>query len=762
MSLSIVRCSAAAALLLGLPLTAQQRLTETVYPCDIPVRKAAEIWHACRAIDALTGKPIAGCELLLIGENPTPVAEKFWSKRVAVADADGFVRIRSDDLQPKPEQAQRDRRGRPQRVRSEPMWLMLRAPGYGASVVEGLVPSLVWPLSPAVDLPIELRDWQDLPVAGAGVGLCIGCGHTPDVAFATTDRSGRAVLRGVDPNNAVGDVYPVGKGLPLSDYGRPDWVPGDLPAVVRTGVGFDIHGKVVDAAGKPVANAFVGVKEIHRGPWSATGADGSFRFTASSLDNDLFVVVDEREVQFEHPDGESPYMLKLPAPVEGEQKQVVELPPLPAGQPVGVELRVAGSDGKPVGELELTVIGPLPLRRAIEESVFEGVANFERLPGSYEVRCRSLGYEAAVGRFEVAAGKPNQPKLTATPMPVVQVRAENIADLGSIYLRTPRGTREITGLFDDSGAAAVPVPAKDPFCFVVGNATGLRVVRATLAEAQQKPLVLKAHAPTQVRGQLVAADGKPAAAAVALVGRWDCLRSEGVFDLRQLDLAQRDDGRFDLASQQVGLSFVAVVPFDNQLRPRLLPVSLPYRGVDRQIDVGKVTLASQPALRILGADGKPLAAAAIGMLRVGWHNVRERGPAFAIDDAGGFLGPDPRAGDAIVVPAAPWDIELEAEDGQELVVDLPFRTVLTGSAPWTIQVPAGQLRLDIHDKNGEPVTARVFVGDRSVLVRGPTLLRQLPPGKLDLVLTAIDRKTLQTTVEVPASGRGELSVELPE
>lgn len=755
-----------AAIAAALPLTAQQRITETVYPCDIPVQKGEEVWQSCRIIDGVNGKPVAGAEMLLVEESPTPVAGRFWSTRVAISDADGFVRLRSDDLKMSPkerrEERERARRMRQPEKRDPTQWLLVRAPGYGASAVLGVVPSLVWPLSPALDMPIELRNWQDLPVANAGIGFCLGSGQTPDIVNVTTDAAGRAVLRGIDPNNPTTDIYPESPELGIADYGHFDWAPGDLPVVVRAPQAIPLRGKVLDADGNPVAGAYVGIKEVQRGPWTVTGADGTFLLAGTTAENDLFVVVDKHEVQFERPDGEPPLTLRLPVPVEGHT-QVVELPTLPDGPLGTVKLHLQDQHGQAIEDLEITTEGPLPRHRRVEEQVQDGVCEFQRLPGSYDVVCRSEGYERRIGRIEVTAGKVIEPKLQPVPLTTIAVRAEDMPELGSIYLRTGSRTREITELFADDGTASVPVPNHEPFCFVVGSETGVRVVRTTLAEAQRaNPLVLKAFAPTHVSGQIVGSDGKATAAAVSLVSRWDCLRADGGFDLRKLDLVQSDDGRFDLPGKQVGLAFVAVVPFDLKLRPRLLPVSLPYRGVDSRVDVGKVALLDHALVRVLGADGKPLGGVMAGLTRVGWHDLRERGPMFPTDDDGGFLGPDPRAGDAIVVPAAAWDLEQEPGDDQQLVVDVPFRTVLAGSGPWTIQVPGGELALDIHDKEGKPIKARVFVGDRSIAVEGPTLLRQLAPGKVELVITAIDRKTMFATAEVPANGRGTFAVELPE
>jgi hypothetical protein len=769
MRLRLLVCTVPA--LLG-PALAQQRVSETVYPADAPVAVGDAVWQACRVVDGITGKPIAGAELFLVEEHLTPIPGAFWHQRVATSDADGFVRVRSDD------------------VGQEWHMLLLRAPGYGPSAVSGVVPSLVWPLSPGLDLPIALRDWQGLPVPNARLGLCLGCGHTPDIANATTDAAGNAVLKGVDPNTEIADIYPEGPELGVGEYGGVEWVPGEPPAVVQVARGFPVRGKVVDENGKPKAAVYVGAPQVHRGPWAKTNADGTFTLDGAGPNVDLTVLIGRQAVVFERPDGEQPFTLQLPKlpdpkedgkesgteeddqrpPMPGRQRPrrppqpiVVELPALADGPPCTVELQVVDPTGKPIEQMEISSFGPLPRHRRVEEDVREGSASFERLPGKYEIRSRTQGFEKVLGTIEVAAGKPCKAKLTAVPFAPLQVRAESFAELGSISLRTADESVEITSQFAADGTATIGVPNDAPFCFVVGNDTGVHVVRTTLAEAKQKqPFVLRGIAPTQVAAVITGPDGKPVAADVALLSRHECLGADGGFDPRHVDLQPCDDGKVKLASKHAGLAFFAIVPRDAKLLPAIVPVTLPPLGVGAQFDAGQLKVGAQSQVKVLGADGEPKAGATVELARVGWHDVRQRGPAFVVDDKGALLAPALQAGDAVVVPADDWDIEREPADGEELVVDLPFRTVLAGAAPWTIQVPKGELVVELKDKDGAPVTGRLFVGDRCVLVPGKVRLRQVPPGAHELAVTAIDRKTVLARVDVKADGPTTLAVELTE
>lgn len=752
---------------------AQQRPFDGVLPADAPVSVGKETWQACRVVDAVTGAPIVGAELSLVDEAQTPMPGKMWSKRTAKSDADGFLWVRSDDVK-------------------KFGWMILRAPGYGVASAETVVPSLVWALSPAVDVPVELRDWLGRPIAEAGIGWCVGCGHTPDVVNTRTDGKGQAVVRGVDPNNDIADLYPEGPELSLGDYGRVDWVPGAPPAIVRVPRGMPVRGKLTFADGKPAVGAFVGVGEVHRGPWAEVAADGTFEIQGVSGETDLLVLVGKQKVLFERPDGEQPFALQLPElpkpagddddddddeggegkqggpgdgpgvrPASSERRDrtlVVNLPGLPDGPTTDVKVKVMAAGGDRIDELLLGVIGPLPRHILREEEIRDGLAEFSRLPGTYEVVCLTEGYERLVGRFEVHADKPLELTLQPRPLAKLRVRVPDFEGVDSIWLRTVNGSSEIKSSFGEDGTAVVLVPNEDPFVFTVSNTLGLRhVVGARKGDAE---FVLQPCSATHVTGQVVGPNGVAVKAAVAVVGRWDGLNTTGSVDIRDVGAESVDDGKFDLASSAAGLAFVSVVPADASLRPRLMPVILPPPGVDGRVDLGKVALRGEAELLVLDGEGQPMGGAEVGLVRTGWTDVRDRCPAFTTDDRGGWMGPDLKAGDAIVVPAAPWDIEQEATGGDELAVDMPFRTVLEGAGPWRIRVPVGQLHIDVKTDSGEPVRARVFLGDRSVLVTGPTLLRQLVPGKVKLMVTAPECKSVVVEAEVPATGRGEVIIKL--
>lgn len=763
-------------LLLGSAL-AQQQGQDPIYPSDAPVKVGEQIWQACRVVDAVTGQPIVGAELTLIEARRTPLPREFWSRRASTSDQQGWIRVRSDD------------------IKGGFKMLLLRAKGYGASAVSGTVPSLVWALSPALDVPVALRDWQERPVAATRIGLCLGSGNTPDVSHATTDADGNAVLVGIDPNNPVADVYPSSPSLSLTDYGRIDWVPGDHPTVVTVAKGHRVEGVLLDKDGKPFAGAFVGAPQVVRGPWAKTGADGKFVLEGAVQDPDLLVLIGRQLVKFDRPDGEQPFTLTLPElppeakieespddTEEGDDAEpeeasaeatpprrrrlpplIVERPEVPEGPQVEVELQVDDQQGAPVDELLVILRGPMPRFFQATEDVREGKVAMQRLPGKYEVTTESPRFEPVLGSIEVVEGGKAVAKLVATARPLLQVRAENRESLGTIGLRTAAGTQDITDQFGEDGLASVPVPSAEPFCFVVGNEIGVHVVPTSFAEAKaQQPFSLRGLARTAVRGVVVGPDGKPVSADVAVLSRYETLRTDGGLDLGQLERKPAEAGAFELTTPHEGLAFVVAVPRDEKLRPAILPVTLPRRGPAASADLGKLALAAAPQVVVQHADGSPCVDTMAQMVRVGWHDVRKIGPMFALDGKGRLVAPPLRAGDAVVVPAADWDIDREPSEGEVLVVDLPFRTVLQGNGPWNVKLPSGRVAVTLKDKAGEPVDGRIFVADRSIAVPGRLELRQVPPGKHQVVVVSRDRDSVVTTIEVGAEGISELVVEMSE
>lgn len=302
------------------------RHSDAVFPVEADLHE----WYVRRVVDDLTGTPIRGAEVLLVPERRTPVGGESWFSHRGVSDGDGFVRIRLP-------QAQRD-------------WQLqvLRHPDHGiATESANCIP--IWRIGRALDVPVRVEDWRGRPVAGARIGFCGGCGHTPDLVSATTGQDGVAVLRGIDPHNHIADVYVQHPGLGLG-YDSIRWYPGDPPAVVACGWAPAKSGWLLDHRGQPVAGAHVGALDVHRGPWARTAADGSFTVLGAPPDTEVHVaVIGEREVHFDHGGG-YPVTLQLPdlADPDAHQGTVRAAAAAAAAAPAvrSVRVRVEGAPGE--------------------------------------------------------------------------------------------------------------------------------------------------------------------------------------------------------------------------------------------------------------------------------------------------------------------------------------------------------------------------------------------------------------------------------
>lgn len=237
---------------LAVVLAAQDRITivDDLYPGATAIGGGHVL---TRLVDDFTGEPIRGADVFLTGERSTPIAGEFWWDQRGSSDADGFVRIAT-------------------RARGS-IELVVRHPVHGNVAV--LRPEPLVRIGSTYKVPLLVLDWMGRPAPGAMVGLCGGCGHSPDIVNAMTDANGKAVLLDIDPRQDIADVYVQHPGLHFY-YDSVAWRPGDDPMEVRCGRSIVQTGKVVDHLGVPVAGAFVCGGSKHRGPWARTAVDGSF------------------------------------------------------------------------------------------------------------------------------------------------------------------------------------------------------------------------------------------------------------------------------------------------------------------------------------------------------------------------------------------------------------------------------------------------------------------------------------------------------
>lgn len=269
--------------------------------------QAGEKWITIRVVDKLSGEPIPRAELLLMAESTAPIGGEPIHAWGDVADEDGFLSLRvdkgADDYQ-------------------FWNWMCVRAPGYCQHMTMSAFDDEVVALSPSVAVPVQVLDWRNQPVAGALVGFCSGCGHTPDLVHGVTGSAGLVTLPGVDVLQGIADFYVVHPALKLG-YNSPGWYPGKLPMVMRLPPGVPHRGIVVDHEGMPVEGAAVGVSTVHRGPWALSKPDGTFVVSGLDSGSDLTVQHQGRKVIFAYM-GTDGLRLQLPKP-KGTETVVVEV-----------------------------------------------------------------------------------------------------------------------------------------------------------------------------------------------------------------------------------------------------------------------------------------------------------------------------------------------------------------------------------------------------------------------------------------------------
>ncbi len=213
-----------------------------------------------RVLDEATGKPVRGARVMVYPEVAHPIPGPPWAPaKQGTTDADGRVRIDVSSL-----------------PHGEP-WVFADAPGFAVDAQYVREGSVDFELARGRNVPIEVVDVFGEPIAGAYVGYVGGCGHTPELRSATTDARGIAVIPSIDPTTWRIWIVHDRVLAEYHDLGR--WLPGDPPLVVRCKPGRAVDGRVLDAEGRSVVGAAIGIAEFHHGPWTRTNADGRFHLT---------------------------------------------------------------------------------------------------------------------------------------------------------------------------------------------------------------------------------------------------------------------------------------------------------------------------------------------------------------------------------------------------------------------------------------------------------------------------------------------------
>ncbi|MCB9877354.1 MAG: hypothetical protein H6835_07110 [Planctomycetes bacterium] len=676
-------CDAALAALAVAGLAAAQSPTfsTALFPGDGVQRYEGAEWLCVRVVDVMTGAPLPGAEVALVAESGHPVRGEFSALQRATADADGFVRL--------PNGAPADGRLHG--------WMLARAPGHGQRMEMGYLGDVV-ALAPAIDLPLEIVDRFEEPVADCLIGMCCGCGHTPDIAWARTDAKGQCTLRGVDDRQGIRDLYLEHPRLGLL-YDDRQWFPGEPPVHVVAPYGNCSQGVVVDENGKPVAGAFVGYLEVHRGPWTRTAADGSFRLCGTD---------------------DVPTVLYVDVPgADGAQRRI-----------------------------EVALNDQVPLRLQLPPAPPPDVS---RRPGWIEFVELQEGERP---RRDVPPGsQPWPPESGAVAnAPAVTVRTVDLPADEHVTLVTATAEHDL----DDYVKSGAPVPLPDePFAFVLGSAYGPhRTFRYTRQQALAEGIVrLRWFRPTRIEGRVIGPDGAPRDVELKLLTPAEALTVP--------DLPGRDGapcpGAIALETDREGLAVLQVTDGIGTLPTRLLTFLLPPRGDDVVVDVGTVELSERPQFLLRDVDGEELVDWQVALLRRGFVDAEQVGHV-RLRRAGHTPTLELQPGDVLHVE--PVEEQPQLEDGKA-IYRVPARFAIDGDGPWDFTLPAGELWLRARCDDAPTAAIVLFVDDLRIELKEPLLLRGLTVGRHRLFVCAKGHQTAIVDVDVPAVGMAELDLVLP-
>ena len=576
-------------------------------------------------------------------------------------------------------------------------------------------------------MPVQLLDAMGRPVPDAEIGFALGCGHTPNVRSARTGADGVAPLTGINPtrsfgNNTIRDLYPVS---PVVDgnYVSLTWLPGDGPYRLQKPPGTMSSGRVVDANGKPLAGAWVGEPDMHRGPWTKTDIEGEF-VLLGRRGFSRFLLVEE---------------------LAGRPLLDFEAPPK---TPLTVRVVPEGTAPRPQGQLTVRLrldnghaFGHCTLRATalVHSDDYEGLLEFDaagtaiaNLPiGDVVIWGQPTPDCEPIERIVPVTAAGNELAIAVAKRPTIRVPLVNMPEDVAISVVTmDEPARDVTE--DLRNGHAFAVPAAEPFAFVMRRNRTERFMRRDRtahfiyceSAAQARGQQLSWPAPMRINTRIVDAAGKPVAANV------QCNRMMVPMSKTKRGWQTcQSDGTVSFTTHGQGAMMLHVQPVDPALRPRTRALQIPAFEPGREIRIGPTALHSRqtPLLRCLDARGQPLAHGNALLLR---HGLSLNGK-FA--DDGGWDLLDPRAGDTFLV-------DLTADEGDG-VAYAPLRQQLQGQGPWTLRVPTGGVRLAFVDDRQQPLEGvTLCVGDQ-VLQDLPSAfeLRGLPAGRHELAVGHPDR-----------------------
>jgi Carboxypeptidase regulatory-like domain len=363
-----------------------------------------------------------------------------------------------------------------------------------------------------------------------------------------------------------------------------DLSPGEhlLASVMHRSVA--IRGRVVDRAGRPVAEAQL--TAFSTSPMTASavsGPDGGFELPLPAGAEVVLTVVAPSVGRAE---------LKAAAPAE----VLIALAP---GAGLELQLRDPGGSALPSAQARLERLGERPVELELDEAG-HGLCWGLR-PGTWTLHVEGEGLLAQARQVTLSEGHLEAQTVTLDPGAVLEgvvVDWEGRPVVGAAISSPASGTR----LTEDDGRFVVQGLPSGPVKLEVALPWGDSIPEATY-QAPAKGLVLKAPPTRSVRGEVVDEAGAPI--------------TEFTVDTQQVSAA---DGRFVAMARQPEIEVAA-----GGFRPDRVPV--PASG-----DVGRLVL--RPLARVEGevrdAQGQPAAGVRVRLLPVGEETVTRADGHFSL------------------------------------------------------------------------------------------------------------------------------------
>lgn len=695
-----------------------------------------------RVVDHATGEPIRAASAALYAQSDRPITGLVPPDRIGFADEDGWIRIRADDLGWTP-------------TWTMGYWKYVEAPGHAGVAVhpgdnEGEVR-----LSRARRATVEVRDVLDHPLSNVTIGWRVSstCGHMPDQRLVVTGLDGRADVPDVAPSEgqefAFGwECWAVHPSIE-SDYHELEFSRHAGPAqILRHAPSYAIEGTILDADGKPVAQAWVGGNGAHRGPWARTDSSGRFSLFGARLRNPWLSV--------ETPDWptgsgapELPSFLAPPAGVHRTFRlpRKAKVAPDPATHPVTLRVRNAATHEEIDDEERVRLIAV----READGWTADPTQPITSLPsGAWTLHVGGGASPWARARLHVEVpdamdAPPVALVVDAERNPAIRFRfAGNPLD-ANVELVTESEARTVTT--NELNARSISVPADGECAFRVGyraaeSSTVARwlytPISAEARHAGAEPIRIALPAPMTIVAKLAGPDGKTVLGWLAA----DVARL--VDDTEFADWEPEASPRLspELSVYAEGSIDLLAIPENRTLAPRVVTVALPPGSIEGGwLDAGIVRLEPRgdTSLHVLLPDDKPAEYTELRVVRAGavrtWH-PREAPTVF-----------DPpltplAEGDVVEVVGASW--------GKAYLP--PIRRRLEGPGPWTIRndLPDTSILVDPEDEDGKPIVAMLVIDGKPLrteaytdehATRHPFEVAGLTPGPHRIAICARDHVT---------------------